>query len=442
MSALATRVLTLREYESARIGDRWDPEERIIPPRAVAALERLQEGSLADRVLEISRRHVRALNFVGTICVDGHALDVLPKIDQADRQARSNLLAMLQVAGLVPTVPTGVASQGDVDISFLEMLLRVYIENLTMEWRRGHASGFLRIERNRPHLRGKLRLAEHIRTNLRTPWRLYTGADEFVEDVALSRLLKAALRTACGQATTERTRQAGVQLLAEFEDVSDNGPTRDEQTRLRVDRQSARFAPLAELAKMILRSRTPDHIGVQATYSLVFDMNVVFERLVGNLILKHASPLGTNVRLQFGGRALLLEGTKGRFWLRPDIGIFRGAQAVCLIDTKWKRLDPSKPYNGVSQGDMYQMYAYGKEHQAPVVIALYPRSADLGAEVVVYRHQPGDITAPRIAIATVDVGVPPLTDVGQRASVRNQLREILSRVAGVSSGPAPVAQLA
>ena len=138
-----------------------------------------------------------------------------------------------------------------------------------------------------------------------------------------------------------------------------------------------------------------------------------------------ACPPDLSVRLQVGGRALLREGTANRFWLRPDVGIFRGSHPVCLLDTKWKRLDPAKPYSGVSQADMYQMYAYGKEHRVPVVIALYPRTDHLGEQVAVYRHQPGDATAPRIVISTVDVNASPLHDTPTQRSVRAQLEQVL-----------------
>ena len=39
-----------------------------------------------------------------------------------------------------------------------------------------------------------------------------------------------------------------------------------------------------------------------------------------------------------------------------------------MIDTKWKRLDMSRPHENVSQSDVYQMYAYGKEYDLPKVI--------------------------------------------------------------------------
>lgn len=55
-----------------------------------------------------------------------------------------------------------------------------------------------------------------------------------------------------------------------------------------------------------------------------------------------------------------------------------------IMDTKWKRLfdDPGKNY-GISQADMYQMYAYSKKYQdketgeCPEVWLLYPDNPDM-----------------------------------------------------------------
>ena len=38
---MSTRVLVLREYESARIGERWDAAERVISTRIANAIEQI-----------------------------------------------------------------------------------------------------------------------------------------------------------------------------------------------------------------------------------------------------------------------------------------------------------------------------------------------------------------------------------------------------------------
>ena len=49
-----------------------------------------------------------------------------------------------------------------------------------------------------------------------------------------------------------------------------------------------------------------------------------------------------------------------------------------IIDTKWKRLtnDRSKNY-GISQADMYQMFAYAQKYETPEIWLVYPLSRDM-----------------------------------------------------------------
>ena len=51
------------------------------------------------------------------------------------------------------------------------------------------------------------------------------------------------------------------------------------------------------------------------------------------------------------------------------------------MDTKWKLLydSPSSNY-GISQGDMYQMYAYQKKYKAENVTLIYPLSDKVNSD--------------------------------------------------------------
>lgn len=64
-----------------------------------------------------------------------------------------------------------------------------------------------------------------------------------------------------------------------------------------------------------------------------------------------------------------------KFALRPDLVVTRDDGSTVILDTKWKKLinDRSKNY-GISQADMYQMYAYSKKYQTSEIWLLYPIS--------------------------------------------------------------------
>ena len=409
------QVLRLREFEAAEIGDRWDPEQREIPEVFVPRLEAIQARLRSD-VLSISRRHIKAQNYVGTIGLGSRAIDILPKVDELDdARVRSTLMEMLATAGLVPTLETGEAQLAVGAPTLLDAFMAIYVRRLTVEWRRGHIRDYLRLNASRPYLRGKLLFSQHIRRNLHRPDRFYTQADEFTEDVPLSRLLKLALQVCRRHAVSEEVRHAAVELLQDFGGVSDEDLDRSGIENVSVDRRTERFRRVVEMARAIASRKTPDGEGNTPSYSLVFDMNVVFEAYVGKLLQQLAPSFGLSVNLQLGGRTLLVRNGHGRFGLRPDVGIFERGKLIALVDTKWKRLDLERPHENVSQSDVYQMYAYGREFDSPTVVLLYPRFAGIPEKVATYRHHEGGLAARRIDIRTVDVA----------SETRGQLRRLL-----------------
>jgi 5-methylcytosine-specific restriction enzyme subunit McrC len=398
---MKSRVITLCEYETLQIGDFWDAENRIVPVHIVAALEKLQASSRRD-IFKISRKTITAQQFVGTVGLGEWAIDILPKVDQLDKDDTRAL--------------------GKSSSTLLDAFMRLYTRKLASEWRRGHIASYRKREANRTALKGKLLFSQQIRKNLIHPERFFTSTDEFMQDVPLSRLLKAGLHVCRQYSFGNEVRRDAMELLAEFDEVGDYGFTDDELKRLSVNRQTERFGPIVELAKLFLGERVPDRAGRGMTYSLVFDMNVVFERFIGNIMRRHVCPPEHSATLQLSSKSLLRADKKPYFRLKPDISIRSDGKPFCIVDTKWKRLDCSKPNSNVSQTDMYQMYAYGKEYDVPVVILLYPQSDGMAqkSKVDSYRHNLciDEGVARRIDVCQVDISKPLLGSVG---SVCDQL---------------------
>ena len=68
---------------------------------------------------------------------------------------------------------------------------------------------------------------------------------------------------------------------------------------------------------------------------------------------------------------LAYEKEKGRFALKPDIVIDEGK---IIVDTKWKILSENKSNQGISQSDMYQLYAYGTKYEnCEKLYLIYPK---------------------------------------------------------------------
>ena len=103
-------------------------------------------------------------------------------------------------------------------------------------------------------------------------------------------------------------------------------------------------------------------------------METVFESYVASLIKKELN--GSVYSFSAQDKSYhLFNYPKKIFRLRPDLVIRnKSDKSVFVMDTKWKMLSDGKPNLGISQADMYQMYAYQKKYNAKTITLLYPKS--------------------------------------------------------------------
>ena len=112
--------------------------------------------------------------------------------------------------------------------------------------------------------------------------------------------------------------------------------------------------------------------GSEVAYALLFPMEQVFENYVASRLKKQLDTAKYSIKTQ-DKRYHLFDYPTRKFSLRPDIVITdKTSGSVTVLDTKWKLLAANSHNYGISQADMYQMYAYHKKYYAKQVILLYP----------------------------------------------------------------------
>jgi 5-methylcytosine-specific restriction enzyme subunit McrC len=163
-----------------------------------------------------------------------------------------------------------------------------------------------------------------------------------------------------------------------------------------------------DLARLLLGDRfQTTSAGAAIGFSLLFEMNTLFEEYVARMLARAVAGTGLHVVAQ-GGRLFCLETEekKGLFQTKPDILVKRGNVVEQVIDTKWKRISSriDDPKQGVAQADVYQMMAYGQLYRCSRLMLLYPHHHGLGPGSLRVNHRiaAGDIDH-RLELATVDV---------------------------------------
>lgn len=379
-------AFSVLEYRSLPRGDGPGCIPNLLADRLAAVAK---VSTLAGRgeggVLEDRRNELRARGVVGVVAAEDCSLEILPKIDVAAAdgsveersEIRKRLVHMLAVA-LDIKIETGRLSDLDWQHeTLLEILIRIFCDKLTDAIRRGMPRRYVGHEDDLSALRGTLDVPRQFTRHAVNPSRLACRFDDLSTDIALNRIMKAALahlsRLSCSFSNLQRLRE----LEFVYADISFVPVQALRWDQVVIDRTNRGWQDLLGMARMFLRNQfQTTSAGASQGTALLFEMNTLFEEYVGRLIARKMTGEEYLVSLQGGREYCLTAQDSGRqlFQTKPDILIRRGGQVVQVIDTKWKRMSPriDDPKQGVSQSDIYQMMAYAHLYKAPRLTLLYP----------------------------------------------------------------------
>lgn len=458
---MTPRRIRVREYETIEIIDHIDDRDGScagkVTTREAALIREFQRES-GKQVFGFGHHKIRTTNWVGSLAVGNVCIDVVPKIDtdangSSFESAMENLLHMVNGAGLVPFNNTDISWLAKSESPLVTAFLELYIEHLRKEWIQGPIRRYVVQEENRFFIKGKILFNRHLRENAFHKERFFTASDEFTEDNPISRLLKAALVVCSKHRMRTRALTQAKTLLGMFENVSDVWDVPVFAENASNDRTVVRFKYLINLAKSILDRVSPwRKTSPVPVYSMMFDMNEVFEKFITEELRKALSDSAYRIEAQSSGLHLAVkkvstsDGNKEVFWLRPDIKVFNNSASpempCSIIDTKWKlpvvaptpRPKKIRSFNTepISQQDMYQMYAYSQRYGCPVMLIypyhskLFVRSESPIAGLAEYRCDAHNGHSYIIKAYTIDIRLD-LGDPGKRARLRQSLCSIILR---------------
>ena len=426
-------AITVVEHEIVPVVPRLEhPRQKALTGKEVDGLFALGT-KLGIRVAEfVARDRIKVQQFVGLAHLYDRDIEFLPKIESQVGEVptsvvRHNLVRMLLVAHDVDVHVPGLASATLSDASWLDTFIRVFCLELAEQVRRGLIRRYRADEDDLAALRGRLVVEEQLRRNFIHKERIACEFDELDEDHLLNQVFKLAL-TRMGRCARSIGAQRLVHELAlSFDGVSVPAISKGWWRKVSLDRLSARFAQPLRMAQMFLDGASPDvSHGNAESYALLFDMNALFEKFVGRELRRCLQPQGLRVHLQHASHHLMRDPSNGAnlFALKPDIVVFEDGQAVCIADTKWKRLSLEERKLGVQQGDLYQMLAYADRYACESILMLYPYQSGDGHHGSAQRflHYQGRDT-------TVLIGQLAMSDLG---TVGEQLKAMFSKSAAVT----------
>jgi 5-methylcytosine-specific restriction enzyme subunit McrC len=326
--------------------------------------------------------YLKVQNYVGVIRTSGGVnIEILPKLSKNTNpdQARSLLIKMLIE---LQDSPFREGTSADLEahrMPLFEILLRYFLDEVANIVRKGIARTYVSHQDNLVFLRGKLKIGEHIKRNSFNAARVFCEYDEYEANRPINRLIKGALEIVSRLATEPINQQRCRELLFWFDRVPPTTNAHLDFQRMQRDRLVQHYAPAMPLCRMILEGLNPlTRHGERKAISLLFPMERVFEDFVAAKLPHQFKDW--RVHSQVTGQALVEKHIgKTIFNLRPDLELARGGERL-IADTKWKLLNQKDRSNryGISQGDIYQLFAYSRKFLATQtlreVYLIYPAS--------------------------------------------------------------------
>lgn len=348
-----------------------------IRPHEFDALVRFNDRH-GGQYFEVGHRHIKTRNFVGYVEVGELSIEILPKADRGTssttRVWRDGLLEMLRVALGLRLDQLPVASQQLTRSRLLDLTAQAYLAELEPLLHEGLAKGYRTTEANGAVFRGRLKVGDHLRENVARADRFFVEYQTFDHDIAVNRLLAAALHSLSWCALSSSV-AAGVDgCLARFPEVQVAGVASSLFDRLRLTRATQRYTAALIYARMILAHQGPQlRAGRERVFALLFDMNLLWERYVSVLLRRVASP-GIKVNTQ-ERHVFWSPQDRGVRRVRPDIVVRAdtpdgAGKTLLVIDTKWKVPSKGLP----SDDDLKQMFVYNELLGGARSMLLYPRT--------------------------------------------------------------------
>ncbi len=325
-------------------------------------------------------------NYVGLIQLkSGYQVQILPKIDFAESNTKNVFLRMLRSLKDFPGKISTDANLKTSKMNLYEIFINMYLDYARTLVKHGIKSAYTEQEDNLSFYKGKLKINDHIKSNLVHKERFYVSYDEFLPDRAENRLVKTTLLKLSNITSSAQNAKEIRQLLTAFEMVGVSTNYDKDFAKVSIDRNTKDYEQLLQWSKVFLNNKSfTNFSGNTVSRALLFPMEKIYESYVAQQMKKIFSPDGWKVSAQDKGYYLFQEGRDEKrniFRLRPDIVIRRNGVTV-VLDTKWKRLTAERSNNyGISSADMYQMYAYSKKYtegdMIPEVWLLYPKTKDI-----------------------------------------------------------------
>ncbi len=291
-------------------------------------------------------------------------------------QAKQILLDMLKTLKNSPFKQSHISTLKTQHFPLLEVFAIMFLDELERLIKKGIKSDYVVREENRYFLKGKLLFTQNLKHNFAHKERFFTQSDEFIADIAPNRLIVSTLLFLSRCNFSAKTSTRLMQSRFVFDEIAPSQNYDKDFAKCTNLKRFKSYELILLWCKVFLKRQSfTTYEGSEKAFALLFDMNKLFESFVAwhlkRTLKNHI------VKAQYG-RKFLIQNDK--FRIKPDLVIYgkddidlEKAKAKVIADTKWKILDFNRDDYGISQADLYQVFAYLAKYQCAKGYLIYPK---------------------------------------------------------------------
>lgn len=400
--------ITVFEFGYLGVGEKAEHSKRIsrISQSSFAYLKQLclcdESESRFLNLKSIDNTEVLQLqNYAGVLFTpDGTQIEVLPKIgrkldgEDGQARARNSLLNMLSTLGTFRHIRTNSANLSKSRMPLLEVFIGQFLDSVNVLIKKGLRSDYIGRENNLSFLKGKLLVSKQLKKNSINKHKFYVEHDEFILDRPVNRLIHLALNKVSTYSSSVVNQKLAKELLFAFTDIPISKNIKSDVSAVKLDRGMNYYKEPFNWAKLIIEGFSPLTMrGCSYASSLLFPLESVFESYVASVIAAQL-PQNMHLKPQANVESLVSFNKRKLFRLQPDLLITDNENRTAVLDTKWKLIDITKDNGsdkfGLSQTDLYQMFAYGHKYLSGSgdLFLIYPSHDDF-MEPIAYPFEYG-----------------------------------------------------
>ena len=355
-----------------RIGSDADLEVNEVTFESLKVFaNQLDTAQILQYFVRKGQEYIGIKNYVGLLSLpDKTQIEILPKISQDSVSARKVLTQMLRSLSYLPFKKLPSTALQNCNLPLWEVFIGLFLEEVETIAQKGLQRNYESETSESNFIKGKWLMSSQFNRPRISQTQFWIESDDFSLNILPNRILKTCLYFLKDISSSVENSRKISQLIPLFEDVV--LLKKGQKIVCKATNQKFEYYQSAvEWAKIILNQQSwLGQAGQSLNSSLLFPSEQLFENYISQGFKKYFVDYEVFIQKS---EQFLIDNHNGQkqFQLRPDVMIKKGNDRM-IFDAKWKLIDVSVNNYGIDQRDLYQLYAYGKKHEAHHLFLIYP----------------------------------------------------------------------